>query len=211
MSVSAATNLRNISTDSSYVQDGLNKRADYPVPIIGIVLPLVLLIPIVIGLGLSFRKFHQRRKALNKKQALFRKERRRINAPSAAIIWEVEFTNLYNTTENKNARISKETPKAKGSSAQSKYEISEKSTSPNKYNKNESVSITVTSGDEEYDEDVHRRTNNPSSKWVFPRGNSTSDFETMPVISKHEIKYNSKQNDSPKRKLIDLSSLNPDL
>jgi uncharacterized membrane protein YkvI len=64
--------MMNTSTDS--VIEEFNSKPNR-VPVLGIVLPLFIVIPIGIALGLSFHKFHKRRQKSYKKEGLSPRDR----------------------------------------------------------------------------------------------------------------------------------------
>lgn len=174
------SNFTNITTPEGIVHQ--TKR----VPVLGIVCPLLTVIPIFIGLGVSFWRYHKRRKALvYRKGVMSPQERPRIKAPSAAMKWEVEFTDLLqyvrHKKENEETKPETKNPVAK------KYETTESPIKTITESKDNKPEVRVAHG----------------KYWATPRRKS-ADFELMPVISKHNIKYNTKQDDDrTKRKLIE--------
>ena len=185
--------MMNTSTDS--VTEEFNSKPNR-VPVLGIVLPLFIVIPIGIALGLSFHKFHKRRQKLYKKEGLSPRDRPRINAPGGAVLWEVEFVDLLNVKgKNENQNKTK---------SGNKYNA----TSDKKYKMPDIYEETTTTGNDVHKAEFHHRSNQSDNKyWAIPR-QKKSDLESMQVISQHGIKYNTRKNESTKRKLLDINSVN---
>ncbi|CAC5416038.1 unnamed protein product [Mytilus coruscus] len=178
------SNFTNITT-----HEGISHQTKR-VPVLGIVCPLLTVIPIFIGLGVSFWRYHKRRKALvYRKGIMSPQDRPRIKAPSAAMKWEVEFTDLLKYVRNKkenNEHDEEKKPDTKNTVAK-KYETTDSPIKTITESKDNKAEVRVAHG----------------KYWATPRRKS-ADFELMPVISKHNIKYNTKQDDDrTKRKLID--------
>lgn len=179
-----------MNTSTVSVIDDFNSKPNR-VPVLGIVLPLFTIIPIVLALGLSFYKYHKRRQKLYKKEGPSPRDRPRINAPGAAVLWEVEFVDLFNV-KGKNDNQNKAKPGNRSNA-----------TSEKKYKMPEIYEETTTTGNDVHKAEFHQSDN---KYWAIPR-QKKSDLESMQVISQHGIKYNTRKNESTKRKLLDINSV----
>lgn len=164
-----------------------------PVPVLGIVFPLLTIIPIFIGLGFSFYRYHQRMKRLMYRKGIVPpNERPRIKAPSAAMNWEMEFSTLFDEAKEK----SKDTDATKDTNfgkSSKKYEVD--------HDKNRQSHSKIAAKNSL--PEVHYGTDVTTGHfWAAPRKMS-AELEVMPVVMNREIKFNSKQDDKSKRKLLD--------
>lgn len=187
-----------MNTSTVSVYDEFNSKPNR-VPVLGIVLPLFIVIPIGIALGLSFHKFHKRRQKLHKKEGLSPRDRPRINAPGAAVLWEVEFVDLFNNVKSRNENEIKTKPGTKSNTkSEKKYKM------PEIY---EETTTTTTGNDVHKAKFHHRNKQGDNNYWAIPR-KKQADLESMQVISQHGIRYNTKKNESTKKKLLDINSAN---
>lgn len=189
------THINNVSISSLGNHTDLITPVIPVIPVLGIVFPLLTIIPIFIGLGFSFYRYHQRMKRLMYRKGIVPpNERPRIKAPSAAMNWEMEFSTLFEEAGERNKDDDSGKDKNTGS-ASKKYEVENENSRP----------AQAKNGSRNNSPEVHYDTNVTTGHfWAAPRKMS-ADFEIMPVVLNRDVKFNSKQDDKSKRKLIDLT------